>query len=263
MRRFFDLLKSARQRINARIAVLLVVCAAGSVAVWQGFAHMAATGPAAKGPTKQVATGVQPASATLTDEQMPGGQSQSLYPAAEYTSAPAAPPTNPYQVNPYDQPAPQAAAPAAPEPSPYAGSLNPYADPAAPPAAAPSAEAPANPYRAAVGDSAAPYAPPSPYATAEPPVAAPADASVNPYASVSPPAATLAPIAPQPLRSLGSEPAGLVSPEPGPPGRRRGSRSGPRRPNSRRTPARRAATADDHDRKILAGRNPGWQAGHV
>lgn len=78
MRRAFDFCKRTIKRVNARIAVLIVVVLLGGVAMWQGFAHMARTGK--KGPTSQIATGVPPgasldptvqtAAATLTDDQL-------------------------------------------------------------------------------------------------------------------------------------------------------------------------------------------------
>jgi hypothetical protein len=75
-----EFFQRARQRINARIAILAVVCLLGTVAVWQGYRHLA-TAKAPTGPKKQVATGpegvvaeggVQTAGAMLPDEHLPG-----------------------------------------------------------------------------------------------------------------------------------------------------------------------------------------------
>ncbi|HEX5104880.1 MAG TPA: hypothetical protein VFV87_13765, partial [Pirellulaceae bacterium] len=62
MRQILDLGKKALQRVNARVAILIVVVAAGGVAVWQGFRYMAAQ--KVDGPTKQIVTGV-PGEASL------------------------------------------------------------------------------------------------------------------------------------------------------------------------------------------------------
>jgi uncharacterized repeat protein (TIGR01451 family) len=109
MRRVFDFCKRTVKRVNARIAVLVVVVLLGTVAVWQGFAHMAKTG-GPKGPTKQIATGlpsepsldptVQPATATLTDDQLPGSTGNG-YSTASYGQGGAASPATQAQTNPY------------------------------------------------------------------------------------------------------------------------------------------------------------------
>ncbi len=154
MQRFFDYFQRVRQRINARIAILVVVGLIGTVAVWQGYKHMAAKGPPVT-PKKQVATGspdagaVQTAGATLTDDQLPGGggagthQVVSTYgndsPADPYgdpyagtgqqpATAPPVdpyggsasgeqPPTNPYRNGTSEQP------PSTPPASPYSGGV--------------------------------------------------------------------------------------------------------------------------------------------
>jgi uncharacterized repeat protein (TIGR01451 family) len=101
MQRILDFFKRARDRINARIAILVVVGLIGTVAVWQGFQHLASKKPA-ETPTKQVAIGVkgekpgavQPVGASLTDEQMPGQEGAHQLIGSSSTTAP--PPTNPY-----------------------------------------------------------------------------------------------------------------------------------------------------------------------
>src|SRR6188768_3610761 len=78
MRQIYDFCQRAIQRVNARIAILVVVLAAGGVAVWQGFKHLPQKEPDT-GPKKQVATGldaaasttVQTVAASLTDDQLP------------------------------------------------------------------------------------------------------------------------------------------------------------------------------------------------
>jgi uncharacterized repeat protein (TIGR01451 family) len=101
MQRILDYLKRVRDRINARIAILAVVGLIGTVAVWQGFQHLARK-KQPETPTKQVAIGVkgetsgavQPVAASLTDDQMPGqaGAHQMI----ESSTPTAPPPTNPY-----------------------------------------------------------------------------------------------------------------------------------------------------------------------
>src|SRR5437588_3348912 len=157
MRRIIELSKLAAQRINARIAIIAVVALAGGLAVWQGFAQLGSS-KAPKGPTKQIATGVQqpsaasgpvqPASASLSDDQLAGSSyayqtntdsSSSAYQPPAYsqygqygavTQPPAALPVDPTA----NQPAPQSV----PE--------NPYRDSAsaaaAPPSYAPLAQSP-------------------------------------------------------------------------------------------------------------------------
>src|SRR2546421_4007243 len=78
MRRFIDASQRAAKRVNARIAGFIVVALLGCFAVWQVVSYRQ---PAPKGPTKQIATGapqtlvdgraIQPAVASLTDEQLP------------------------------------------------------------------------------------------------------------------------------------------------------------------------------------------------
>jgi uncharacterized repeat protein (TIGR01451 family) len=101
MQRILDFFKRARDRINARIAILAVVGLIGTVAVWQGFQHLARKKPA-ETPTKQVAIGVkgekpgavQPVGASLTDEQMPGQEGAHQLLGAAGPAGP--PPTSPY-----------------------------------------------------------------------------------------------------------------------------------------------------------------------
>ncbi len=79
MQRILDFVNRARERINAKIAILVVVGLIGTIAVWQGFRHMATKAPT--GPKKQVVTGaqglfakgeIQQAGAELTEGQMAG-----------------------------------------------------------------------------------------------------------------------------------------------------------------------------------------------
>ena len=55
MQRILEFFQRARERINAKIAILVVVGLIGTIAVWQGFRHMATKTPT--GPKKQVVTG--------------------------------------------------------------------------------------------------------------------------------------------------------------------------------------------------------------
>lgn len=160
MQRIYDYFQRAKQRINARIAILVVVGLIGTVAVWQGFKHMAAKGPPA-GPKKQVATGapvageggVQTAGATLTDDQLPGGGSPgthrlvSTYGQGDSPTAEADPYADPY--------AGASAQPTTVPPTtdPYGGSSG-------------GDDSPANPYRTSTNSDQPATAPPtSPYAS--------------------------------------------------------------------------------------------------
>ncbi len=148
MQRILDFFQRARERINAKIAILVVVGLIGAVAIWQGFRHMAAKAPT--GPTKQVVTGtqgllsnggVEQAGAELTDGQMAGaGGVANAGGAAAYGDASTS----------------------APEINPYAADSSLYQ---------PDTAVPKNPYRATVGDgpettTPATRPPTSPYAAA-------------------------------------------------------------------------------------------------
>ena len=61
MRAVSDFFFRGIQRINAKIAMLVVVTAVGGVAVWQGYSHMANSKAKTQEPTKELATGVKPA----------------------------------------------------------------------------------------------------------------------------------------------------------------------------------------------------------
>ena len=179
MQRILDLFHRVRERINPKIAILVVIGIIGGVAVWQGFAHMAAKKPT--GPTKQVATGagaathggeVQQASAQIPDEQLPGSGGVAQL-GTSYGDSPAQAPLNPYQVNPYATSAGSAttgsnkASPGGSRSNVYqpetaaAGPATPYRPGAASSASTPSAASPAAPPTS-------PYAPSteSPYAPA-------------------------------------------------------------------------------------------------
>lgn len=93
MRRALDFSKRAIQRVNLRVAILMVVVAAGGFAVWQGYRHLAAQ---AEGPTKQIATGV-PAAALVDGAALP------VAPALSYGQAASAANQSPYQVAAYAQ----------------------------------------------------------------------------------------------------------------------------------------------------------------
>ncbi len=110
MRGAIDFLKRGIQRVNARIALLVVVVASGGVAAWQGFSHMASQTPKT-GPTKEIATGESPpaepgnpqATRTLPSTQPPsataGGEHQLLgygQPDSPAAMPSTAPPANPY-----------------------------------------------------------------------------------------------------------------------------------------------------------------------
>jgi uncharacterized repeat protein (TIGR01451 family) len=158
MQPIFDFMNLVRQRVNARIAILLVVLAIGSVAVWQGFRHMAANKP--KTPTKQVATGVQSAAAgvvqtvgaALPDDQLPGGAASGVQPlGSAYGQSAGSGASDINQVNPYATAAQPATIP------PSASLYGPATGP----------NVPDNPYRTSVGDEPPPTTPPtSPYAQA-------------------------------------------------------------------------------------------------
>ena len=176
MQRILELFHRLRERINPKIAILVVIGIIGAVAVWQGFQHMAAKKPTAS--TKQVATGapaatqggeVQLASAQITDEQMPGAGGVSQLGSSYDRSPSQPPPLSPYQVNPYAPSAGSATGSRSessssggsnlyqPE-SDAAGPANPYRPgaPASPSSAAPAAAPPTSPY---APSGASPYAP--------------------------------------------------------------------------------------------------------
>jgi hypothetical protein len=109
MRRLMDATNRAVKRVNVRLAggaVAAIVC---GVAIWQGTGYVRR---APAGPTKQVATGidqtaeltgqVQPAVASLTDDQLPGQSTPGAYRQMQFTqpadngSAASPPATNPY-----------------------------------------------------------------------------------------------------------------------------------------------------------------------
>jgi uncharacterized repeat protein (TIGR01451 family) len=175
MGRFIDFSKRVLWRVNARIAVLIAVVGAGGVAAWQGYSHLAATSP--RGPTRQIATGVdsaeagggvQTAVASLSDDQMPGASGSGNHRLTQYGQATEAtsagtsgaatqPPTSPYLPTNNSAGGYGASYSAG---SRYGGSSSPYAQyadtahqgsaavPSDPIAAKPTAEAsPANPYR--------------------------------------------------------------------------------------------------------------------
>lgn len=150
MRRIFDFAKRAVQRVNVRIAILIVVVAAGGVAVWQGYSRLSRKRP--EGPTKEIATGAPGAGEPSLDPTLdPTQRSTTVKPSSQgfnpgeggqyqlagYGQESAAPPV---QSNPYlpadDDPA------GSPSTSVYAPSSSPPADPTAG-----AATVPANPYR--------------------------------------------------------------------------------------------------------------------
>jgi uncharacterized repeat protein (TIGR01451 family) len=109
MRRLMDATNRAVKRVNVRLAggaVAAIVC---GVAIWQGTGYFRS---APAGPTKQVATGidqtadptgrVQPAVASLTDDQLPGQSTPGAFRQMQFTqpadnaSAASPPATNPY-----------------------------------------------------------------------------------------------------------------------------------------------------------------------
>jgi uncharacterized repeat protein (TIGR01451 family) len=196
MQRIYDFFQRARERINAKIAILVVVGLIGTVAVWQGFSHMAAT-KQPTGPKKQVATGlglldpqVKPAGGEVPDDELPaaGGGVKPLGSMYGDGASPAAE-VDPYAVDPYAGAASSGGGDSASTVSGDSGASL-YGP-------KPSTGVPDNPYRATVGDgdsSAPPTAPPtsapstfapptSPYgqtADAAPPAAATADTSTGP-----------------------------------------------------------------------------------
>src|SRR5438552_12261132 len=100
MRRIIEFSKLATQRINARVAIIAVVALAGGLAIWQGFAQLGSS-KAPKGPTKQIATGVQQpsaasgtvqqASASISDDQV-AGNSYAYQTNTDSSSSPYQPP---------------------------------------------------------------------------------------------------------------------------------------------------------------------------
>lgn len=105
MQRILEFLQRARERVNAKIAILVIVGLIGGIAVWQGFSHMAAHAPA--GPKKQVATGVgaqglldsgsvRQAGAEVADGQMPGTGGVASAGGAYGESETTSPQLNPY-----------------------------------------------------------------------------------------------------------------------------------------------------------------------
>jgi uncharacterized repeat protein (TIGR01451 family) len=106
MRQVLDMLKRGAARVSFRVAMLLFAVPTGGVATWQGYSYWK-TPP--KGPTKQIATGVvktgteptaiQPAVASLTDDQLPDAAPPTGRLMAYETPSPATlapPPVNPY-----------------------------------------------------------------------------------------------------------------------------------------------------------------------
>lgn len=181
MRRLLTLGKQAFKRVNARIAILVVVLAAGGVAVWQGYAHMAAKSKDT-GPTRQIATGLT-SEASLDPTLKPGGAGSTNGQGAGGTQ-------RPYQLTGYGQDAGGAQPPA----NPYLPSSS---DPAGGSSGSPYSSSPAavpeNPYRASTSDGAPAYGSlnDSPYAGAsdqtadaaqQPASAAPAE-SADPVAA--------------------------------------------------------------------------------
>jgi uncharacterized repeat protein (TIGR01451 family) len=161
MQRILDVFQRARERINAKIAILVVVGLIGVIAVWQGFRHMANKGPA--GPKKQVVTGAQgllatgdikQAGAELAEGQLAGEEGVASAGGGEGASA-------------YGE-----ANTAVPQVNPYAGGSSLYE---------PRATVPNNPYRESVGDDSgaeqpSTQPPTSPYAQAGQSVGAAGDA---------------------------------------------------------------------------------------
>jgi uncharacterized repeat protein (TIGR01451 family) len=106
MRRLIDASKRAAKRVNARIAGFIVVGLIGAVAAWQGVSYTRGT---PKAPTKQIEIGpahsdaarlVQPAVASLSDEQLPSsGGNYRLMQYAQVSDSPSTP--QPTQTNPY------------------------------------------------------------------------------------------------------------------------------------------------------------------
>lgn len=159
MRPVAEFFQRFRQRINARIAILMVVLGIGGVAAWQGYTHMAANGPAKTAEKKKVFTGVAPgetpdagatasraatqdagaaAVASLYNEQTSQKSSRRTYQPASYTepndtATATQPPTNPYDVRPYGNYGGQSAA-------------------AADDSSQPPTSIPANPYRRSLAD---------------------------------------------------------------------------------------------------------------
>jgi uncharacterized repeat protein (TIGR01451 family) len=140
-----DFFKRGIQRVNARIAILVVVVAAGGVAAWQGFSHMASHQPKT-GPKKEIATGVSPPDA--------GGAPASTAPPS--TLPPSAPVAGEHRLIGYGQ--------------------------TDTPAAMPSTAPPSNPYLPQANDPASGYG--GAFATLQPPAASPPTTSppTNPAA---------------------------------------------------------------------------------
>lgn len=160
MRAAIDFFQRGIQRVNARIALLVVVVAAGGVAVWQGFTHLAHNQPKGQGPTTEVSTGT-PATAeggaapvaAAARAQAPGGTAGGTYALVGYdqTQSPAAPPATAPPATP--QPSTGSLLPVANDPpggygGSYAAQGPPATSPPADPTAASGAEAiPENQYR--------------------------------------------------------------------------------------------------------------------
>jgi len=161
MQATLDFFKRGIQRVNARIALLVVVVAAGGVAVWQGYTHMAANKPGGKGPIAELATGSPPVeggaapTATAAPSTQPPGGTSGAYALVGYDQAqsPAAPPpTAPPTTSPPATSPPSSGAylPAAQDPpGGYGGSYAASAPAKTPPATAPPAAEtiPENQYR--------------------------------------------------------------------------------------------------------------------
>jgi uncharacterized repeat protein (TIGR01451 family) len=166
----------AVQRTGARLTILSFVLIGGGVAAWWGLYRRPAAASNTKGPSKQVATGVnkaggasqrvQPAAASLTDGQSPGSAGLGAHALMAYgggaaaspmTSASASlpPPTSPYLPAASDPTGGNSSGDAAASNNPagggqyiqYGAAASAPALPSADPLQPPAASVPSNPYR--------------------------------------------------------------------------------------------------------------------
>jgi uncharacterized repeat protein (TIGR01451 family) len=122
MRRVISFSKRAVRHRGVRLALFVAVVIAASIGMWQGYAYLPKT-PQTTGPKKQIATGVesagaatvQPAAASLTDEQLhgaAGGGAHRLLGYGQPSTSAAQPPTSSYlpssadSINSYDSSGP-------------------------------------------------------------------------------------------------------------------------------------------------------------
>lgn len=187
MSRIWEALKRAKQRVNTRLAILLVVIAGASYGGYVGIAHL--TKAKTVTPTKKIVTGGQQLAAAPVELAMPGAPpvSSATVPASYNDEAPLYPPSSRAAYS----GASDAAATISDPPAPPAAYGQYGAEvPAAPPAYGVSSDSPAappeNPYRASLDDGGtASLTDESPATEVPAPVAEMAPPAADPYSNYS------------------------------------------------------------------------------